>query len=65
MIVRVDEELARAERAKTRRKEWTVKRRTRRGLPPEPTESERRRPDEDDDDMEGMGDMGYRPGGER
>ena len=65
LIVRVDEELARAERAKTRRKEWTARRRTRRGLPPEPTESERRRPDEDDDDLESMGDLGYRPGGER
>ena len=65
MIVRVDEELARAERAKTRRKEWTVKRRTRRGLPPEPTESERRRPDDDDDDLDSGGDLGYRAGGER
>ncbi|HYN08216.1 MAG TPA: 30S ribosomal protein S6 [Vicinamibacterales bacterium] len=66
MIVRVDEELARAERAKTRRKEWTVKRRTRRGLPPEPTESERRRPDDDDDDLDGGSELGYhRPGGER
>jgi hypothetical protein len=66
MIVRVDEELARAERAKTRRKEWTVKRRTRRGLPPEPTESERRRGDDDDDDLDGGGDLHYhRPGGDR
>jgi small subunit ribosomal protein S6 len=65
LIVRVDEELARAERAKTRRKEWTTKRRTRRGLPPEPTESERRRGDDDDDELDAGGDVGYRAGGER
>ena len=66
LIVRVDEDLRIAARAKERRKEWTVKRRTRRGLPPEPTESERRRPDDDDDDLDGGGDLHYhRPGGDR
>ena len=51
MIVRVDEELAVAERARVRRKAATAARRVRRGLPPEPTESERqRRAEEDDDD---------------
>jgi small subunit ribosomal protein S6 len=52
MIVRVDEELAVAERAGARRKSAMVARRVKRGLPPEPTESERpRRTDDDDDDM--------------
>ena len=59
MIVRVDEELAVAERAKTRRKEAMAKRRVRRGLPPEPTETERQRREEEDDDVDGMG--GFRP----
>jgi small subunit ribosomal protein S6 len=56
MIVRVDEELAVAERARTRRKTATSARRIRRGLPPEPTEHERKRhaEDEDDSDMDGM-----------
>jgi small subunit ribosomal protein S6 len=56
MIVRVDEELAVAERARTRRKAATSARRIRRGLPPEPTEHERKRhaDDEDDGDMDGM-----------
>src|SRR4029079_14756180 len=40
LIVRVDEELAIADRAKTRRKAAPVARRVRRGLPPEPTETE-------------------------
>src|SRR6476646_3149320 len=40
LIVRVDEELAVADRAKTRRKAATAARRVRRGLPPEPTETE-------------------------
>jgi len=65
MIVRVDEELAVAERAQSRRKEATAKRRVRRGLPPEPTEHERKRRDEDDDDSEGGLEMGFRPGGDR
>ena len=50
LVVRVDEELAVAERAKTRRKDEMAKRRVRRGLPPEPTETERHRREEDDDD---------------
>jgi small subunit ribosomal protein S6 len=65
LVVRVDEELARAERAKTRRKEWTTRRRTRRGLPPEPTESERRRGDDDDDELDAGSETGFRAGGER
>jgi small subunit ribosomal protein S6 len=65
LIVRVDAELAMAERAKVRRREWTVKRRTRRGLPPEPTETERHRRDEDDEDSDGGVDTGYRAGGDR
>jgi len=52
MIVRVDEELAAAERAQSRRKQAMAARRGRRGLPPEPTESERRRPDDDADDSD-------------
>ena len=64
LVVRVDEELAVAERAKTRRKEAMAKRRVRRGLPPEPTETERHRRDEDDDDSDGPGD-GFRAGGDR
>jgi small subunit ribosomal protein S6 len=60
MLVRVDEELAAAERAQKRRKENTVARRLRRGLPPEPTDAERsRRMEEDDDDAGGM-EMGFR-----
>jgi small subunit ribosomal protein S6 len=62
-IVRVDEELAVAERAGARRKSAMVARRVKRGLPPEPTPDERpRRTDDDDDDM-GM-QMGMR-GGDR
>ena len=58
MIVRVDEELAVAERARVRRKTAMAERRVRRGLPPEPTESERKRRDEDDDeDGGGMSEM--------
>jgi small subunit ribosomal protein S6 len=65
LIVRVDEELAVAERARTRRKEAMSARRVRRGLPPEPTEGERHRRDEDDDDLEGGLETGFRHGGER
>lgn len=78
LIVRVDEELAVAERAKARRKTAMTSRRVRRGLPPEPTESERLRRSEDDDDDGGMGpgmgdrhdrhdrgDRGDRQGGDR
>ncbi len=59
MIVRVDEELAAAERAAARRKAQTTARRVRRGLPPEPTEAEkagRGRPEgQDDEDNGGRG----------
>src|SRR5436190_106015 len=44
LIVRVDEDLAVADRAKTRRKSATVARRVRRGLPPEPAEAGLHRP---------------------
>jgi small subunit ribosomal protein S6 len=64
MIVRVDEDLAAAERARVRRKEATTARRVRRGLPPEPTESERQRRADDDDDSDGM-DGGFRERGDR
>ena len=60
LIVRVDEELAIAERAKTRRKSATVARRVRRGLPPEPTESELHRRREENEDLDAGGDMGFR-----
>ena len=63
MIVRVDEELGVAERARTRRKTAMASRRVRRGLPPEPTEQERSRRQEEDDDMDGP-EMGFR-GGDR
>ena len=63
MVVRVDEELAIAERARTRRKSNMANRRVRRGLPPEPTEQERNRRREEDDDMDGP-EMGFR-GGDR
>lgn len=62
LIVRIDEDLAMAERAKVRRKAATVARRVRRGLPPEPTETELHRRTEDDDDMDGGVDMGFRGG---
>jgi small subunit ribosomal protein S6 len=56
LVVRVDEELASAERARVRRKAQTTARRERRGLPPEPTESERRPAndsgDADDEDQD-------------
>jgi small subunit ribosomal protein S6 len=66
LIVRVDEELAVADRAKTRRKAATAARRVRRGLPPEPTETElHRRQAEKDDDLEAGADSGFRAGGDR
>jgi len=65
LIVRVDEELAMADRAKTRRKAATVARRVRRGLPPEPTETELHRRREENDDLDAGGDMGFRERGER
>lgn len=40
LIVRVDDELKKAERAKAKRAEETVRRRVARGLPPEPTPEE-------------------------
>jgi small subunit ribosomal protein S6 len=63
MIVRVDEDLAAADRARARRKAATTARRVRRGLPPEPTESERQRRADDDDD--GDMDGGFRERGDR
>jgi small subunit ribosomal protein S6 len=65
LIVRVDEDLAMAERAKVRRKAATVSRRVRRGLPPEPTETELHRRKDDDDDMDGGLEMGFRGGREQ
>lgn len=65
MVVRVDEELAVAERARVRRKTAMAERRVRRGLPPEPTEHERRRHAEDDDDGDGAMDQAFRAGGDR
>lgn len=66
MIVRVDEDLAAADRARARRKAETTARRVRRGLPPEPTESERQWHREDDDDSDGgMDGGGFRERGDR
>ena len=65
LIVRVDEELSVAERAKSNRKAAMVARRTRRGLPPEPTEDEKRRREGEDDDLEGGLESGFRAGGDR
>ena len=65
LIVRVDEDQATAERAKARRKADMAKRRIKRGLPPEPTESELHRRREDSDDFDGGGDSPYRGGGDR
>ena len=65
MVVRVDEELGIAERSKVRRKSATVKRRVRRGLPPEPTEQELSRRREDSDDMDGAMESGFRGGRDR
>ena len=64
LIVRVDEDLAVAERAKARRKSATVARRVRRGLPPEPTETELHRRNEENYDLDGGAD-GFRAGGDR
>jgi len=65
MVVRVDEELAAAERARVRRKSNMAHRRVRRGLPPEPTETERKRHAEEDDDSEMGMDHMFRGGGDR
>ena len=54
LTVRVDQDLRVADRLRTERKETQARRRTARGLPPEPLPSERRG-DRDDDDG---GDMG-------
>lgn len=62
LVVRVDEELAVAGRAKARRKAATVARRVRRGLPPEPTETELHRRSDDDDELDSGLDMGFRGG---
>lgn len=61
MIIRVDEELAAAGRAEARRKAEVAQRRVRRGLPPEPDESERRR----DEDGDARGEQAQGAGGER
>jgi small subunit ribosomal protein S6 len=63
LIVRVDEDLASADRSKTKRKENMAKRRVRRGLPPEPTDAELHRRREESDDFDGIGDGPYRGGG--
>jgi small subunit ribosomal protein S6 len=60
LIVRVDEAHAVADRALSRRKATMARRRAKRGLPPEPTESERRQHRGDDDDEDGG--MGGRDG---
>jgi small subunit ribosomal protein S6 len=66
LVVRVDEELAVAERSRVRRKSATVARRVRRGLPPEPTETERKRREDDDDDGESVMEGSFRErGGDR
>ena len=51
-------------RARVRRKSAMTARRVRRGLPPEPTEQERSRRQEDDDDLDGP-EMGFRERGDR
>jgi small subunit ribosomal protein S6 len=63
MVVRVDEALESAERARVRRKAGMAARRVRRGLPPEPTESELHRRREEEDDMAGGLEMPVRGGG--
>lgn len=50
LIVRVDEEQRVAERTRTHRQDNQARRRVARGLPPVPTEGERRRGDSGDDD---------------
>jgi small subunit ribosomal protein S6 len=64
LIVRVDEDMAMAERAKVSRKTAMAARRVRRGLPPELTESELHRRQEDSDDSEGGLEAPFR-GGDR
>jgi len=54
LIVRVDEELRVAERTRDARKATQARRRTARGLPPEPQPGEARGDFDQDDDREGM-----------
>jgi small subunit ribosomal protein S6 len=54
LIVRVDEELRVAERTRAARKATQARRRTARGLPPEPAPGESRGDMDMDDDREGM-----------
>jgi small subunit ribosomal protein S6 len=54
LIVRVDEELRVAERTRDSRKATQARRRTARGLPPEPQPGEARGDFDQDDDREGM-----------
>ncbi len=56
LVIRVDEDLAKDERSKTRRKAATVARRLRRGLPAEPTEQELSRRKAELDDVDGGAD---------
>jgi len=50
LCVRVDEDLAIAERSAAHRKAFSTRRRLKRGLPAEPTEAERRRRSGEDED---------------
>jgi len=54
LTVRVDEDIRVADRLRTERKETQARRRTARGLPPQPLPSERRG-DRDDNDSDDMG----------
>lgn len=65
MVVRVDEELAAATRAQVRRKTDMAARRTKRGLPPEPTDQEKRRHAEEDDDGDMSMDQMFQGRGDR
>ena len=65
LIVRVDEELGIADRSRTRRKTAMAARRVRRGLPPEPTETELNRRKQDNDELDAGGDMGFRERGDQ
>jgi small subunit ribosomal protein S6 len=65
MLVRVDEELAAATRAQVRRKTDMAMRRAKRGLPPEPTDQERRRHAEEDDDGDMSMDQMFQGRGDR
>lgn len=65
LIVRVDEDLAMAERARERRKQQTAARRVRRGLPPEPTDTDPHRRPDDEEEKNAGGGAGGRAGGER